>query len=156
MKTKGKMAEPSSGGIGIKLNIIKTKLMVMIEVRSKGMLFPVGMKFKNSEKITAVAKLATGPASAVRSRSFNGFLKLYGLTGTGFAQPNTKPVPEKMRSAGSKTVPTRSMCFMGFRVTRPAYLAVGSPKRSAAMACADSWTTIATMKPMIEAMIGSI
>ena len=44
---------------------------------------------------------------------------------------------------GKMIVPNRSMCRMGFNVTRPSMRAVGSPQRDAIHACADSCTLIA-------------
>ncbi len=40
-------------------------------------------------------KLVATPASDTRMLSRLGFLKFNGLTGTGLAQPNRNPVPEK-------------------------------------------------------------
>ena len=51
-----------------------------------------------------------------------------------------------MAISGSNTVPTGSMCLMGFSVIRPSMRAVGSPRRFAIQACADSWTLIANKK----------
>lgn len=42
---------------------------------------------------------------------------------------------------GTMTEPTGSMCFIGFKVSLPAYFAVGSPCQSAARPWATSWTT---------------
>ena len=54
------------------------------------------------------------------------FLKLNGLTGTGFAQP--KPANKNNKK------PNRSKCAKGFRVKRPDNLAVSSPCQVAAQA----------------------
>ena len=62
-----------------------------------------------------------GPAAAVRAMSRFGCLKLRISTGTGFAQP-------KRNSAIIKRPPI-STCRSGLSVSRPARLAVGSPRR---------------------------
>ena len=52
------------------------------------------------------------------------------LTGTGLAQPNMKGLNASV-TIGSNMVPSGSMCFTGFSVTRPIIHAVASPKRRA-------------------------
>ncbi len=93
-------------------------------------------------------KLLIGPTTAVLMSSHTSFLKLRGSTGVGFAHPNIGKWLNA-RIAGSRTVPTGSMCLMGFNVTRPSMRAVGSPQREAIQACADSWTLIANKNAMI-------
>src|SRR4051794_24853849 len=61
------------------------------------------------------------------------------FTGTGFAQP-INGTPLTMLSRGKITVPIRSACTTGFSDTRPSRRAVGSPRRAAVQACADSCT----------------
>jgi hypothetical protein len=61
-----------------------------------------------------------------------GFRRLAKFTGTGFAHPKMKPglpnLASRSRTPGTRIVPTGSMCFMGFAVTRPNIHAVWSPK----------------------------
>ncbi len=45
--------------------------------------------------------------------------------------------------AGNRTVPTGSMWLIGLSEIRPNMRAVGSPRRLAIQAWADSWTVIA-------------
>ena len=49
--------------------------------------------------------------------------------------------PRKNEARGTRTDPTGSRCFRGFRVQRPAYFAVGSPKAFATKPCDTSWMT---------------
>ena len=63
-----------------------------------------------------------------------------GLTGTGLAQPNSGPLA-RASMAGSSIDPNGSMCLMGLKVKRPAWRAVGSPRRSATR----PWETSCTM-----------
>jgi hypothetical protein len=67
---------------------------------------------------TSCARLEAGPAAATHNMSFLGWRRLLKLTGTGFAQPNMKGESASV-TIGSTIVPTRSMCFTGFSVTRP-------------------------------------
>jgi len=58
-------------------------------------------------------------------------------TGVGLAQPKGgKPI--RINMAGIRMVPNGSMCTMGLSETRPNIFAVGSPRRLAIQACADS------------------
>lgn len=71
----------------------------------------------------------------------------------GFPQPKTKLTPDReesrSRPSGNRTVPMGSICAKGLSVRRPAARGVGSPRRSAARACAYSWIPIEIMrKPM--------
>lgn len=75
----------------------------------------------------------SGPAKETRNSPSLGFLKLYGLTGTGFAHPNMIPPGKSAHIIGTTTEPIGSMCFIGFNVSLPAYLAVGSPCQRAAI-----------------------
>ena len=77
-------------------------------------------------KIQATAKLAPGPAKDTFTFPHFWSLKLNGLTGTGFAQPNPVPVVI-IRRKGTTIEPIGSKCFIGFKVKRPAYFAVESP-----------------------------
>ena len=58
-------------------------------------------------------------------------LKLFGLVGTGLAQP--KPTMMIINS------PMGSMCLIGFKVNLPNLSAVGSPYNLADQACPNSW-----------------
>ena len=84
--------------------------------------------------------LAAGPASAVRIMPFLTFLKYRVVTGTGLAQPN----PVKI----IRMEPNTSRCGRGLRVSRPRFLAVGSPSLSLAQAWAHSWMGMAVTNTM--------
>jgi len=70
--------------------------------------------------IIAITKFVAGPAIETHIMSFLGFLKLFGLTGTGFAHPI---ILVTMKA----NVPTGSRCFNGLSVSLPSIFAVGSP-----------------------------
>lgn len=92
---------------------------------------PAGKKGKKKRrikpKIKAKDRFAPGPAAATFREPYFRSRKLYGLIGTGFAQPIPMPVV-RIERIGTTTEPIGSKCLMGFRVRRPAYFAVGSPK----------------------------
>jgi len=62
---------------------------------------------------------------------FLGFLKYSGLMGTGFAPPKITGEPENAKKAGSRIVIIKSICLIGFRVSRPSSKAVLSPNKRA-------------------------
>jgi len=76
--------------------------------------------------INAINKFVAGPARATSKLPTAGFLKLRGLTGTGFPQPKRKKI--------KASVPHKSRCFKGLMVRRPAIFAVSSPNIWAAKA----------------------
>ena len=93
----------------------------------------------------AMIKFDAGPARDIRAASRLGFLRFQGLKGVGLAQPKRKNGPEvtrliMIRKSGKMTVPSGSICTIGFRLTLPWCLAVGSPSLFAIQAWADSWT----------------
>ena len=81
----------------------------------------------------AVIRLDAGPAKDTNAIPIWGdtFLMLYTLTGTGF--PHPKPANKK------RSDPKGSRWLLGFRVSRPNNLAVGSPSLFEAKACENSW-----------------
>src|SRR3989344_4411939 len=89
-------------------------------------------KRKPRPKTRAIKIFESGPAAATMASPQRWFLKLYGLKGTGFAQPIIKPAPEMERRGGKITEPNGSRCFSGFSVSRPSYFAVESPSQNAA------------------------
>lgn len=64
---------------------------------------------KKIDKIIARMMFESGPAKEMRAKSFFGFFKLYGSTGTGFAQPNRKGDLNISRVMGRIMVPNISM-----------------------------------------------
>jgi hypothetical protein len=72
------------------------------------------------------AKFVNGPARPTTSICRRGFRNRDGLTGTGFAHPSTGRLASTAM-AGRMIDPNGSMWGMGFRVRRPARLAVSSP-----------------------------
>ena len=75
-------------------------------------------------------KFDAGPAKAIFIISVLGLAKYRESTGTGFAQPN--PTNKIINE------PNISKCASGFKVKRPAYLAVGSPNLLATHPCENS------------------
>ncbi len=130
--------EPSSGGMGSMLNRARTMLIMMVYCsaqsrRELGLMKPGGAlkKMVRSIALAVMARviLVSGPAKATHIISLSGFRKNAGSTGTGLAQPRIKPEPDSIKSAGSIIDPKISICGIGFRVSLPRFLAVGSPKR---------------------------
>ena len=94
-----------------------------------------GRNLMRRPKKRAKRKFDPGPARATLTLSHLASLKLYGLMGTGFAQPKIKGkivgAPRRIgiaKISGKIIEPKGSMCGIGFKVRRPAYFAVGSPK----------------------------
>lgn len=71
----------------------------------------------------------SGPARETRAMSLRPSFRLKGSTGTGLAPPKMTGEPERMSKAGKIILMKGSMCFMGFSVSLPRSLAVGSPSR---------------------------
>jgi len=64
---------------------------------------------KKTDNIMAKTILVAGPAKEIKSKSFLGFFRLYGSTGTGLAQPKAKWKGERRKSIGTIIVPIISM-----------------------------------------------
>lgn len=134
-KNENKIFEPSSGGIGIRLNKTRTKFKITIieAIFKKGpikeALIINGENLISNPKIIAINKLAKTPATETSIVPFLTLRRLFGLYGTGLAQPITKPALDKTRSKGRTKEPNMSRCFIGFRVRRPLRRAVLSPRR---------------------------
>lgn len=88
---------------------------------------------KIKPKNIATIKFVAGPAKETLSIPHFWSLKLYGFTGTGFAQPKIGPLPAVNTSKinGKIIVPNGSICLIGFRVNLPSLLAVVSPNNKA-------------------------
>ena len=133
-----KTFDPSSGGMGRRLKIA-SKRFICTTVKKN--------RYKKSNKtlvgervamrrtiilaITARMILVIGPAIATSAMSFLPSFRLKGSIGTGFAAPKITGDPDRISIRGSKILIRGSMWFLGLRVSLPASLAVGSPKRSA-------------------------
>jgi len=104
------------------------------------------LNFNNILIAMAIRILARGPAAPTNIISCFGFFNPEKLTGTGFAQPKRNGDPEIIRKTGKIIVPMGSICARGFRVSLPAYLAVGSPRLYAIHPCATSWIMTARKK----------
>ena len=109
---------PSSGCKGIRLNIPRDTFKIIIGTQMRAMAELMGDKagMLNASRsamllIMARIKLETGPAIIIIAASFLGLWRLYGSNCTGRPQPN----PVKKR----KIRPYRSICFTGFKDTRP-------------------------------------
>ena len=92
-----------------------------------------------NEIAKATTKLDMGPANETINIPLFLFLKLYEFIGTGFAHPNLK--------MSKKINPTKSICFIGFKVNLPLFLAVLSPNKYAAYPCENSCIIIASKSP---------
>ena len=66
------------------------------------------VKRRTMPKIIAIKKLARTPAEATAIVPHFRLLKLFGLYGTGFAQPNKNGECAKTRTAGKRTEPNQS------------------------------------------------
>jgi len=124
------MWEPSKGGMGTKLKTPKRKLYMEIKLKNIKNVSVKGRNLIKRPKIIPIKKLVAGPAKETFNSPHFWSRKLYGLTGTGLAQPKIGPLPPVDISMirGIITEPKGSRCFKGFRVKRSEYLAVGSPK----------------------------
>src|SRR3990167_1093560 len=87
-----------------------------------------GKNLISKPKNKAKAIFEAGPAMETFKDPHFWSLKLYGLIGTGLAQPKITPLGKRASKIGRITDPKGSKCFNGFRVRRPAYFAVGSPR----------------------------
>lgn len=101
--------EPSRGGIGTKLKIIKTKLIYTIKLtKPVKVKLAIGKNLKNKPKNKAIIKFPKGPAIATLASPYFLSLKLFGLYGTGLAQPKRKGLPVKTKTSGRKKDPNHS------------------------------------------------
>lgn len=133
-KSANNILDPSKGGIGTRLNIPKARLTItMVEVMKKKGVESTEPKENLiiNPNIIAMRKFASTPAEATAISPHFLSLRLSGLYGTGFAQPNTNPAFESTKRVGSRIEPNISRCLMGFKVSLPACRAVGSPYLSA-------------------------
>src|SRR3989344_5402111 len=127
--------EPSSGGTGMRLKIASTTLIITIitatDINAGGKASPsttLGASRTIKLKMKATTRLVAGPAKATHTGPHLPPRRLYGLYGTGLAQPKTNwPAVVKYNMRGKTIEPVISMWAKGLRVSRPAYLAVGSP-----------------------------
>ena len=126
------MCEPSSGGIGNKLNANKntlrntpyqSKSLIIILLSPK--IFTEIIKKTNNK--TESIKFDSGPAKETTASSFKGWLKFLLSIGTGLAQP-INANPEAKAASGIITLPIRSICLKGFNVNLPNFFAVSSPR----------------------------
>ena len=92
-----------------------------------------GVNLMISPKNKANAIFESGPAMATLKEPHFWSLKLQGLIGTGFAQPTNTGLPLINKINGKIIEPNKSKCFSGFKVSRPAYFAVGSPSEKATL-----------------------
>ena len=150
-KIRAKTLEPSRGGMGIKLKIARRRLICAIFESNQNMSgrndpAPVSISPPDEKVIILIKKLAImaikifvrGPDKETSAMSFRPSFRLNGSTGTGFAAPKITGEPEIIKRRGRRTLINGSMCFLGFRVSLPASLAVGSPSFSATNPCATS------------------
>ena len=93
-----RILEPSSGGIGMRLNVASTRFIFIIVTITKigtNTMYPAGNTNRSkSPKIRAMMMFVAGPAKATIASPQRWLRRLYGLYGTGFAQPIMKP-PKK-------------------------------------------------------------
>lgn len=100
--------EPSKGGIGIRLNMAKTKFIRTAILRNSQIKKGIFI-FKIKLKIIARDIFAKGPAIPTKTISLLGFLKLRKFIGIGFAQPKMILEPKINKDNGKIIVPNRSM-----------------------------------------------
>ena len=118
--------DPSRGGIGNRLN---TASNILINIPAPAIFSKIGIFILIARKATksqpiAIIKFAPGPASATQIMPDLGDRRALKLIGTGLAQPKINPVDIINNAAGTRIVPTGSMCLTGLRVTLPIILAV--------------------------------
>lgn len=135
-RSKENTLDPSRGGIGNKLKIARSKLICTIKIstgriRAKNVIENIEISFINRLKIIAIKMFVSGPAMDTMAKSFLPSFRLNGSTGTGFAAPKITGEPDKIKISGNAMLITGSIWFLGFRVSLPKSLAVGSPSRSA-------------------------
>jgi len=90
-KSEKSILEPSRGGIGTRLNIANPKLIKTIEETTETKLIETVLfieKRKTSPKKIAKKRLDKTPAAATAIVPHFLLVRLFGLYGTGFAQPN--------------------------------------------------------------------
>ncbi len=142
------MREPSSGGIGSRLNRNSVTLTSSASTTTSNAV-PSSCTLKTmAANRPAIRKFTSGPAAATSAMPRCGERKCSGTTGTGFAQPIAKPgrfsATPAQKVTANMAVPRRSRCRIGFSDSRPIIFAVGSPSRHATTPCASSCSTIAT------------
>ena len=112
-----RILEPSSGGIGKRLNIPSNRLRNtiipnIIATGNRGSFTAAkedsGMNRKAIPNTRASVKFDAGPANPIRAEPNFGLERLYGWYGTGFAQPKAKP-KNSMEKIGKIMVPSGSM-----------------------------------------------
>src|SRR5882757_1757014 len=110
---------PSSGGTGSKLNTANTTFTqmpasAMSAIQFTRVSFPRirAMPPRIPHQITAMRRLAIGPARATSTIARRGWRSTLVATGTGLAQPMSGP-PIARRIPGTTTVPTGSICRNG-------------------------------------------
>ena len=113
----------------------------------------MGRNLKIKPKTTAKEIFDKGPATETFISPHFLSRKLYGFTGTGFAQPNKTGLPAINKSKGKIIEPNGSKCFKGFKVSLPSYFAVGSPKLEATYPWASSWIITEKSKTIKEKIV---
>src|SRR3954453_12601123 len=141
--------DPSSGGIGMKLKIIRSRLIwtnnasVWMTMDGTSRVSVARMNRSGSAAIAASTKVDSGPATDNSASPRLQPSRFIGLTGVGLAQPNPIGAPdaaEPMKVSARSVPPTGSKWTIGLRVSRPNIFAVPSPSRYAASAWLNSWT----------------
>lgn len=167
--TENRSFDPSSGGNGMRLKNAKSTFQKITIMRSakkidpnepetvaeicdhEALLMPVIMaaftatgtmiNFAKTAETSAITMFEAGPPKATIAGPHFWFRRLYGLYGTGFAQPKANPVVTSIAS-GTMIDPQMSMWLIGLKFSRPEYFAVASPSQSATKPCETSWTMI--------------
>lgn len=133
---------PSRGGIGIILKAARMALIMTLDLniiakgfitvvlRASGDISARGIRtnLRSNTLIRDSSIFVIGPAAAEMAMSLLGFLKFIGFMGTGLAYPKTNwPFVNIMNIRGIRIVPIGSIWAIGFNVSLPMILAVGSP-----------------------------
>lgn len=141
-----RIRDPSSGGMGIRLNIPNTTLITANWPKSIFRINGRGTTLISTAIAIARRIFEAGPLAPTRTISLRGFLNAQKLIGTGLAAPNTNlPPVEINRTSGRIIVPNRSICAIGFNVNLPENFAVVSPSLYAVQPCANSCIVMATI-----------
>jgi hypothetical protein len=71
------------------------------------------------------------------------------------AQPTINGARITIKDKGTIKDPKKSKCFIGFKLSRPIILAVGSPKWFAIAPCETSWIITEKIKTIIWKIVNS-
>ena len=135
---------PSNGGTGKRLNTANKIFKKTIKLNNsgiKGEEKTSGIKRRVRPNKAARAKLERGPAIATLTGPYLRSLSAVGSYGTGLAYPTMNGERAKNKINGNRIDPNISRWRRGFKLKRPAFFAVMSPKLYAVAPWLTSWIT---------------